>query len=963
MPGFNKQQQNFIVALGELAKVFKDLSENNDDLTLIRDDKKEELSKLKEDCESMFEKLSEGKFTVAVVGLENSGKSTLGNSLIGIPDLLPTSGLRCTFTVTKALAGSKQNEGEVSLYTYDEFNEKFAKAVEKISTLNPKNVNYSTITWAQINAALRSDANSLMVKDVKAMIDNRDNIQTLLTKNDKHVHVIGDQQLRDPSFRQYITGQDPNDINNGVEPPRFNGYPYAVKEITIWSTAFQNMTDIVLYDVPGFNSITALHKDQTDKMINEADAVILIVDLMSGAQITSTHLDIFKQKEEKKDNVETVELKKDRTDRYGTKYKDKVFVFGNMADLLVSSGNITNSPANEAGIRKNALINSVEENNISDRKYIVCGSAFLYDGEIKYAANIPVSLQNVHQNLIQGANAPNPGRLKTELSVLTELVLTENVTITDAMGQKTIEVMGGVKLLVKKLEDYYYTARYNVLTQRIDDILKRARKFLEAINIDYEFNRSNDGGIFYYDASENLDNFVREAGNTFKKKIKEIKDTHPFSNIFDEKKLEEIFPTQDEKSETLRKIVEVQPLDADNIFPEGVQDEFRKRLFQTFVNNIKSEIMKKEKEVIYVELKRIFLKNMGLSEDVKPEDKVELEQSVDELFNELLNEPNWAENGFIDLRGDLFLLMEVLIRYSFSQSRITKVFEKNNFLRLSTLADFYVKPNASGDNKKQRRTEFFTQILLQQSPSDDNKQQSNSYHGAQNVANVQARLETFFEKIRNEGFLSENEFNLLPLQKWAENLVEKGKTFQENDELREEFKNCITETDGWKKRTASNKIELLNDTFEDYIEGYKNETVNMLATENRQNISLTNEITQAQMTQAFNKIKLDNTQEYMLKVLNTDIENLRTFASEALVHALNIEGGFISLILKDVDTIRFARNNKKGNEAIRNWVAKYIRKIRAADFENIENIRTKNERRNAIATGINNALNKLKRYI
>lgn len=418
--------------------------------------------------------------------------------------------------------------------------------------------------------------------------------------------------------------------------------------------------------------------------------------------------------------------------------------------------------------------------------------------------------------------------------------------------------------------------------------------------------------------------------------------------------MEEIFPTQDEESETLRKIVEVQPLDADNIFPAGVQTEFRNHLFQLFVNNIKAEVVKEKKEVIYDELKRIFLENMGLSEDVKPEDRVELEQSVDELFNELLNEPNWAENGFIDLRGDLFLLMEVLIKYSFSQSRITKVFEKNNFLRLSTLADFYVKPDVSDDDKKQRRTEFFTQILLQQ---------SNSSHGAQNTTDIQSQLKTFFEKIRDEDLLSDDELNQLPLQKWSKNLVEKGKTFQENDELQKEFKDCIAQTDGWKKKTATDKIELLNDTFEDYVDGFENKTVNMSATENRQNISLTNEITQAQMAQAFNKIKLYNTQKYMLKVLNTDIENLRTFVSEALVRALNIEGGFISLMLKDVDTIRFARNNKKGKEAIRNWVTKYTRKIRAADFENIENIRTKNERRNAIATGINNALNKLKRYI
>lgn len=319
MPYFNQMQKQLsIKALGKLTKVFDELSKNNNDLNLIGAEKVKELSDLKNVCESIYTKLHDGKFTVAIVGLENSGKSTLGNTLIGIPDLLPTDGLRCTFTITKALAGSTANKGRVSFYTLEEFNDKFAEAVESISTLKANAVNYQNVTWAQITPNLLANANDFMLQDVKSMIEKRDKIIPLLNADSKD---FSEAQLRESDFQQYITGKDP-------ATGAFNGYPYAVKEITIWSIQFKNMSDIVLYDVPGFNSITALHKEQTDAMINEADAVILILDLLSGAQINAGHVDIFKQ----------------GCDKYGTQYKDKVFVFGNKADLLVSAANIPNPP-------------------------------------------------------------------------------------------------------------------------------------------------------------------------------------------------------------------------------------------------------------------------------------------------------------------------------------------------------------------------------------------------------------------------------------------------------------------------------------------------------------------------------------------------------------------------------------------------------------------------------------------
>lgn len=879
---WNQKQRDFIEALSSLVGTFDKILGTGDSPNIIDNANRNKLSVLKKRSEEILRKLESKEFTVALVGLENSGKSSLGNALIGISNLLPTDELRCTYTITKAIAG-QVNRGEVTLYTLEEFKEKFSEMVKAVSAFHGI-ADFENITWKQISD---KDPVTNKEKDIKAMIDNRDSILGLLAGD--NVLGFNGEELTTPEFKQYITGKGANNL--------FNGYPYAVKEITIRSKNFQNMEDIVLYDVPGFDSTTELHKEQTDVMINEADAVILIVNLYDGAEIKSTQTAIFKT----------------GRDKYGTPYKNKVFVFGNKADLIFTSGNITN-PKETARKNRNALIASAQMENISDEKYINCGSVQSY----------------------------NAGTEQTLLDI--ELGLKEEI----------INGTCGVELLRKKLEEYYRTVRYAVLTQRVGDILKEARTILEDINIECEDAETDDGGEFYYEAAENLDNFMRAAYDLIQNKIHEIRKARPFSNSLEEKNLTKLLPFQSVDSAILREIEQSQPLNAYEIFhAENIEPEFRARVFQIFLNNIVDATgtsMKDTEQEIYKELKDCFLKNMGMSEDTGFEERADLEKSVEELFGKLRGDTGANERRSSESRANIKLLLEVLIKCRLN-SRVTTISDNDNWTRLRSIANYYAA-NLKSDDKKQGVAEFFMKILMKQTPPRTRTTPRN----VETFANTKNALQSFFDRKAQEKFLSGLTVEQLPLDEWASELLRVGETFNANDELGENFTDLMT--DNWSYKRGSDKIALLNKTFADYIAEFKE--VTPPAAPVRKDSSLPEAITPAWIREIATAAEQHiSSKEEMIKILNNDISNLHNLTLNALISVLNMEGEFISGLIKDVDGIRYWKNSSRGKKAVKNWVKKNTRKIRAKDFIRINEEKSKNEKRKADAESIETALNEL----
>ena len=83
----------------------------------------------------------------------------------------------------------------------------------------------------------------------------------------------------------------------------------------IYSTELRKMPNAIMYDVPGFNSPTAMHEEQTLQKMRAADAIIMVAKA-NEPTLTAEVLKIFQN-----------------SDVDGAYLSEKLFVFSNKADL------------------------------------------------------------------------------------------------------------------------------------------------------------------------------------------------------------------------------------------------------------------------------------------------------------------------------------------------------------------------------------------------------------------------------------------------------------------------------------------------------------------------------------------------------------------------------------------------------------------------------------------------------
>lgn len=361
---------------------------------VISGTKIDEIKKLQKKAETLRKKLAENEFEIAIIGLEKAGKSTFANALMG-NNILPSMDARCTYTSTSIRYGS-EDYAEIVYYTREEFSKKFTDNLKTMGIEHADNLDYSVISLSEyrnyfenLPDTSKNYYRATVNEDVENILEHKDTLINYIGSPMKIYR--GSEQLESEEFKNFI--QNP-------------AYAVAVKEITIHSSKLIDMPNAVLYDVPGFDSPTQIHREQTIQMMATADVIILIANA-GKPSITGPQVQIFEGE----------------VDRDGIPFNEKIFVFGNKAD--------TANDALETNVR--VLKKQLDKYRI------------------------------VRHELIDGRLVVGSARAKLEA----ENKLPD-MGVYDNLKSKGIE--NGIDEIHKKLEDYNNTERFETLKKRVNRI-------------------------------------------------------------------------------------------------------------------------------------------------------------------------------------------------------------------------------------------------------------------------------------------------------------------------------------------------------------------------------------------------------------------------------------------------------------------------------------------------------------
>lgn len=281
---------------------FNELDNSHD---VIDPSEKEMLLKAKENISNLRRKLATNELEVAVVGLEKAGKSMFSSAFVGESGIFPSADERCTFTSTKLQYGT-ENHAIVEFYGKTDFSQKFESMLDDVKFPNGKLESISLDSFeSHFENLKQTDKGTYFLHssktetDIKDIITGRDKILKLLSQNNKTF-----QHFNSDELKSYITDKH---------------ISRAVKNVTFFSTNLVGLENIILYDVPGFDSPTQVHLAQTIKKLQDVDAIIMVKNVKMPS-LKGGEVDILVQ----------------NGDMDGIKLYEKLFVFGSYADAVGS---------------------------------------------------------------------------------------------------------------------------------------------------------------------------------------------------------------------------------------------------------------------------------------------------------------------------------------------------------------------------------------------------------------------------------------------------------------------------------------------------------------------------------------------------------------------------------------------------------------------------------------------------
>ena len=852
------------------------------------------ISELQKKNERILKKLRNQEFTVAVIGQESSGKSTVLNALMNMIALPDDTG-RCTFTTTTIRADSR-DYAEVFFYSLSEFRENFADKMmemgydgdadfDNIDVKSFRNWLEDKKNFLSTGKNSFSDKQVNIADDVSNILNDKATVKEFLKGGSMECD-IGTEE-----FRLFITGRKSfNDINR-------TAHPYAVKEIIIHSTQLQieGMANMVLFDVPGFNSTTEMHKEQTYDKLRTADAIIMTKDMQQDPNIVDSELHILRHEEDE----EKIPL------------YEKLFVFGNKHDMAVSDdGRIANRN------RDMFMRDIVEKYHLADRA--VVGSA---------------KIRLIRQNKLTDEDKDSPGKVES-FRRTSELM-------------ETLGISDGIEELNEKLRHYYKYDRSRIRKMRAEKIIKEITEYLSQIAENYKVDAESTADPFdqyIKDALNSLDSFADECGKIVEIHNSRIKNGKEFSLDLNNE-ITSIFPDFKQDDEDYKKAYAEQTKGAD-VIPdlEDLDRAVRKKLNVRFQHELTKRITaltKGKQNRIRQEVIDKFLDIVGVRES-HPQ-REEFAKDVERLFIKILEEADKDNRGtgrLSDCRFDPlvdrftgFLIESLVLRAFGSKARKEQVLkEENSKFEILALGVYYgADVNNTNETEKNQQV-VLRKIMAHEGISVVNKRSVVS----------ESMLKKFLTDHREEIFqgLSIAVMMALPYAKWARFIASFGGL-------------CKLDS-SWVKLVQSGLKHYSKQWEKEDDEGKKKLFIQIVdkvlmecgkTSSSGQNYDGRSLIIKVDATDSLNEClkalqEMPNwelkSQEEIVAVLNQDIYALRDIMSRAAIRAMGLERTFITIIDHNANFIRKEAKSKKEDNRFQQWILDNIRRIRKNEYDRRE---------------------------
>jgi len=572
-------------------------------------------------------KLESNEFEIAIVGLEKAGKSTFANALIA-SNFLPSAPERCTFTSTRLVYGS--DKAVIKLYNESEFNNIFQELLSSVEYPDAKNQNFRNMTIEEFknyfenelkikNPNLYQVHNNKTNKEIEDILKNKDELEL----TGQTLEFEGEQLTQD-TFREYIRGIKIGKITNTAKPR-------SVKDIAIESSKLNRLKTAIIYDVPGFDSPTKIHENQTRERLQQADAIILISNAGDKPNINAPQLDT---------------LQKD-TDIDGIPLKDKLFVFGNKIDT-----------ANSLEIAENNIDVFVEDvvntHKIAEEKRVFVGSA------LKYLKDNNLTTEEYHSKFEIDDNIDN---IRSAIEKYYENerfeILKKKI---DSNSDTFREIL---KNIIKNNdedfdEDFAEHKKTSITSETIDKIKENLEKTLRDFN--YNLREDFEKNKYFSDKFKSLLETDEEVSNNYFPLIEE-------NDI------------QQAKIYTSKTVSSEIPIDKMNPYiREKKYSEYLKRFSELIINMTSDKTKEVEKELL-----NSFVKALNVYNETLLEEKLKLD--TQKFIQKLTNNQEFNEDKFTYLVERFSRhLFDILILYPLLSDSRKQKFEKSQqeFIYLST---------------------------------------------------------------------------------------------------------------------------------------------------------------------------------------------------------------------------------------------------------------------------------------